>query len=64
MNRFLFGLALLATAAAGQAFSADSPKQSGADKLGWKLTLQSWTTNTSTRVRVDRRRQEARRALP
>jgi len=41
---------------AGQALAA-SPDTSGAEKLGWKLTLQSWTTHGTVEKSIDYARQ-------
>lgn len=48
MKRSLAALALLAVAVMTVPARADSPDLSGAKKLGWKLTLQSWTNNKKT----------------
>ena len=48
MKRTLAALALLAVAVTSMPARADTPDLSGAKKLGWKLTLQSWTNNKKT----------------
>jgi sugar phosphate isomerase/epimerase len=45
MNRTLVCLSIVAAALLLGASRAESPDQGGADKLGWKLTLQSWTVH-------------------
>ena len=45
MNRLIVSLFVMALAMTASPGRADPPKPNGADKLGWKLTLQSWTMN-------------------
>ena len=48
MYRTLLPLAVLAVAVACLPARADGPSNKGAEKLGWVLTLQSWTVNKKT----------------
>src|SRR5690349_1872034 len=48
MNRVSVCLSAVVVAALSLPLRADEPDRSGAKKLGWKLTLQSWTNNKKT----------------
>ncbi|HEX3997382.1 MAG TPA: sugar phosphate isomerase/epimerase [Pirellulales bacterium] len=49
-----FAIAALALSLlAVPAFAADAPDTSGAQKLGWELTLQSWTTHGTVEKSID-----------
>lgn len=48
MKRTLTALALAAVAVMSLPAHAEAPNRRGAVKLGWKLTLQSWTNNKKT----------------
>src|SRR5437868_11255799 len=43
MKKVIVGLFVLALVVLSQPVQADPPDTTGAEKLGWKLTLQSWT---------------------
>lgn len=48
-----FAFAALALSLFAAPALAESPDTSGADKLGWKLTLQSWTTHGTVESSID-----------
>ena len=48
-----FPLAALALSLLAAPVFAESPDTSGAEKLGWKLTLQSWTTHGTVESSID-----------
>jgi len=47
------GIAALALSLLAWPVFADSPDTSGAEKLGWELTLQSWTTHGTVESSID-----------
>ncbi len=53
MNRRIVGLALGAAALMSLPARAETPNSKGAEKLGWKLTLQSWTVHTTVTQSIE-----------